>query len=179
MPVLYSPQWSYFKKGSKDYSGFYVSTAKYQSAARSLCFILTWVFLLVSNPGVGLLGGPEPACWPSEGTWVLSGTEGRARADGLLGFWGIGRALCTGLGLGSPDFIFEPTRMAGIFSLVAWCLHAPLPPTLRWKSCWSGKLVFDHSHMIQLFLLMWRCRQIKEMHVQFAYNCTWSATWLN
>lgn len=51
--------------------------------------------------------------------WVLRGTGGRARADGLLGVWGMGRALCTGLGLGSPDFIFDATRMAGIFSPAA------------------------------------------------------------
>lgn len=48
--------------------------------------------------------------------WLLRGAEGRARADGLLWVWGMGRALCTGLGLGSPDFMFEATRMAGIFS---------------------------------------------------------------
>lgn len=51
--------------------------------------------------------------------WVLTGTRGKARADGLLWVWGMGSALCTGLGLGSPDFIFEATRMAGIFSLAA------------------------------------------------------------
>lgn len=58
---------------------------------------------------------------------LLTGAEGRARADGLLGVWGMGRALCTGLGLGSPDFIFEATRMAGIFSRADRWLHAPLP----------------------------------------------------
>lgn len=81
--------------------------------------ILTCAFLLVSEPEALLLRGPEPTCWPGKGMWVLSGAGGRARADSLLGFWGIGRALCTGLGLGSPDFIFEATRMAGIFSPAA------------------------------------------------------------
>lgn len=46
----------------------------------------------------------------------MTGAGGRATADGLLRVWGMGRALCTGLGLGSPDFIFEATRRAGIFS---------------------------------------------------------------
>lgn len=29
--------------------------------------------------------------------------------------WGMGSALCTSLGLGSPDFILEATRRSGIF----------------------------------------------------------------
>lgn len=67
-----------------------------------------------SDPAAELLGGLEHTCWPTEATWVLRGAGGRARA-GLLWVWGIGRALCTGLALGSPDFISEPTRRAGIF----------------------------------------------------------------
>lgn len=91
-----------------------------------------------------LLGGPEPTFWPSEGMWVLTGAGGRARADGLLWVWGMGRALCTGFGLGSPDFIFEATRMAGIFSLAAWWPHTLLRLTLRGESCYnSARLAYD------------------------------------
>lgn len=68
----------------------------------------------VSDPDMMLLGGLEQTCWPS-GMWVFMGA-GRARAAGLMWVWGMGRALWTGLGLGSPDFIFEATRRAGIFS---------------------------------------------------------------
>lgn len=67
-----------------------------------------------SEPAAVLLVGLEHTCWPIDGTWVLTGAAGRARAGGLLWVCGIGRALCTGLGLGSPDFIFAPTRRAGI-----------------------------------------------------------------
>lgn len=74
------------------------------------------MFLPTSDSAALFLGGLEPTCWPNEGMCVLRGAGGRARGDILLGVWGIGRALCTGLGLGSPDFIFEATRMAGIFS---------------------------------------------------------------
>ncbi len=115
-----------------------------------------------------LLGGPEPVCWPNEGMLVLTGAEGRARADGLLWVWGIGRALCTGLGLGSPDFIFEATRMAGIFSPAAWWLHSPLPLTPRWKSCYYSARILVSSYMIQLLLWEWSCYQIEETHTQFA-----------
>lgn len=67
-----------------------------------------------SEPAALLLVGLEHTCWPTDGTWVLTCAAGRARTGGLLWVCGIGRALCTGLGLGSPDFIFEPTRRAGI-----------------------------------------------------------------
>lgn len=95
-------------------------------------YILTWVSSPSSDPGVMLFGGPAPTCWPSEEIWVLTGAEGSARADGLLWVWGMGMALCTGLGLGSPDFIFEATRMAGIFS---W---PPVDCTLPSLSHWDG-----------------------------------------
>lgn len=71
------------------------------------------MFPPASDSGVLPREGLEPVC---VGLWVLRGADGKVRADGLVGFWGIGRALCTGLGLGSPDFIFVATRMAGIFS---------------------------------------------------------------
>lgn len=80
-----------------------------------------------SDPAAELLGGLEHTCWPTEATWVLRGAGGRARA-GLLWVWGIGRALCTGLALGSPDFISEPTRRAGIF-LRGRLVTARCPPS--------------------------------------------------
>ena len=77
-----------------------------------------------------LFGGPDPVCLPGEGMWVLTGAGGSARAAGLLWVWGMGKALCTGLGLGSPDFMFEATRMAGIFSL-GHLMTARSPPSLH------------------------------------------------
>lgn len=94
-----------------------------------ILYILTWVLPPASDSGALHLGGLEPNC-PDEGVWVLRGAVGRARADGLVGVWGMGNALCTGLGLGSPDFIFEATRMAGIFFLATWELHARRHPQL-------------------------------------------------
>lgn len=115
-----------------------------------------------------LLGGPAPTCWPLEGMWVLCGAEVRPIAEGLLWAWGIGRALCTGLGLGSPDFIFDATRMAGIFSRTTWPPRALPPPshTQLEMTCYKSARLLVNSHMVQL--LLWRCYQIEGTHVQFA-----------
>lgn len=89
-----------------------------------------------SDPAAVLLGDLEDTCWPAGATWVLTGAAGRARAGGLLWVCGMGRALCTGLGLGSPDFIFEPTRRAGILlqgRLVT--ARSPPPSPVRDGTC--------------------------------------------
>lgn len=91
-----------------------------------------------SEPGTLLLADLGTTCWP----WDFNAAGGRARADGLVGVCGIGRALCTGLGLGSPDFMFVATRMAGIFFPAAWWPQSPLPVSLRGKSFYES-LVFD------------------------------------
>ena len=75
--------------------------------------------MLPLDAGLLFTGVPEPRLWylcrvlwglwlPSTALSLLTG-----RVPVLAGCWGMGRALCTGLG--SSDFIFEATRMAGIF----------------------------------------------------------------
>lgn len=117
-------------------------------------YVLTWVVPPSSEPDVMLLGGLEHACWSTEGTWVLTGAAGRAKA--LLWVWGMGRALCTGLGLGSPDFILEATRRAGIFSPRQ--LMTTNSPRLRWES-------YQSRMKTQIFL--WRLTRV-----------AWSNPWL-
>lgn len=118
-------------------------------------FLLTWGFPAASDSGA-VLGGLEDTCWPTEGEWLLTGAEGRAKADGLLWVWGMGRALWTGLGLGSPDFIFEATWMAGIFSPESAKRPNPTPlaPSARERDPASCRHKFLLTH-----LRSWCCQK--------------------
>lgn len=80
-----------------------------------------WVDMTFSILTLESSPSSDPGAAPGGAALVLMGAESRAGADGRLWVCGMGRALCTGLG--SPDFILEATRMAGIFS--------PRPPGNR------------------------------------------------